>query len=67
MEGYPNITVLPSYTAKQLLSDLNVAAYQLDPSCQMKEGTYEKGWKSRNYIYIKSLLLRLVTAGIIKK
>ncbi|VDI33335.1 Hypothetical predicted protein, partial [Mytilus galloprovincialis] len=46
-EGYSSVSSLPSYTVLQLLSDLNVAAYQLDPPCQIEEGLYENGWKSQ--------------------
>ncbi|XP_071145134.1 uncharacterized protein [Mytilus edulis] len=44
--GFPNISPLPAYTVKQLFSDLNVAAYQLDTPCQVNNTSYQNGWKN---------------------
>lgn len=48
-EGFPSVSPLPSYTVIQLMSDLNVAAYQHNPPCLMDKGTNQNGWKSRKY------------------
>lgn len=45
-EGFPDVSPLPAYTVSQLLSDLHVAAYLLDNSCQMEEEHYLNGWNS---------------------
>ncbi|XP_076086925.1 uncharacterized protein LOC143057500 [Mytilus galloprovincialis] len=43
-KGFPNVSPLHAYTVKQLLSDLNVAAYQIDPPCWMDK-SYQNEWK----------------------
>ncbi|XP_063420822.1 uncharacterized protein LOC134706043 [Mytilus trossulus] len=45
-EGFPDVSPLPAYTVSQLFSDLHVAAYLLDNSCQMDVAIYQDGWNS---------------------
>lgn len=49
-KGFPNASPLHAYTVKQLLSDLNVAAYQIDPPCWMDKTLYQNGWKSGKFL-----------------
>ncbi|XP_052081233.1 uncharacterized protein LOC127719257 [Mytilus californianus] len=45
-EGFPDVSPLPAYTVSQLLSDLHVAAYLLDNSCQIDQESNQNGWRS---------------------